>query len=267
MTAKELARLIELERKKNELEFRQRVLGEEPGAEHRAVSSGASALKDKARAAGVELVFPDGDRLAELEKSLEPVPPGDIRESLKIRDGKVYAALRERSIILKRNYENRAEIAKMGILLSMMADGERQAAAGSVRSGSLSSPVPTRSLDENGRRKLARILTRCGLRCTVSGDSLCPSEEGTGEARIEFSNKIVWVSEDSKGVLEENLKRMQALNSRIQLKNAERQIKVFSDEEETAFAGLQKEYLELLKQQDELLRDYQEEEKLAVRAH
>ncbi|MEW6723172.1 MAG: hypothetical protein AB1324_07950 [Candidatus Micrarchaeota archaeon] len=266
MTAKELARLIELERKRNELEFRQRVLGEEAGAEHRAVSAGAKSLRDKASAAGVHLVFPAQARLEELESALESVPPDSIRESLKIRDGKVYALLRERSVILKKNYENRAEIAKISIILSMMAPAESAGLAEAVKAGSMSVPAGVGSLDESGRRRLARVMTRCGFPCSARGESLVPSEDAEKEARIEFSNRVVWVSEVSKGVLEENLRRMQALNSRIQLKNAERQIKVFSEEEETHFATLQREYLDLLKQQDELLKDYREEEKLAVRA-
>ena len=54
---------------------------------------------------------------------------------------------------------------------------------------------------------------------------------------------------------------MVQVNSLIQLRNAERQIKVFDSREEDEFSALQRQYLELLKEQDELLREYNEEEK------
>jgi uncharacterized membrane protein YgaE (UPF0421/DUF939 family) len=115
--------------------------------------------------------------------------------------------------------------------------------------------------------RLARFLRRCGIVCRAEGKDIRPAEEPDElEIRMEISNRLVWVSEAAKWQLEENLKRINDLNSHIQLKNAERQIKRFSDAEEEQFADLQRRYLELLKQQDELLREFNEEERLAVKA-
>jgi hypothetical protein len=58
---------------------------------------------------------------------------------------------------------------------------------------------------------------------------------------------------------------MQQVNVKIQLKNAERQIRQFGEAEEKEFDELQKKYLELIKQKDEILKNYEEESNLSVK--
>jgi len=79
-------------------------------------------------------------------------------------------------------------------------------------------------------------------------------------------SRNVWVSREIKEKLDSNMKRIEEINPEIQLRNAQRHIKVFNEEEEKLFASLQEEYLKLLKEQDELLSDFNEEEKLSVKA-
>lgn len=270
LNARDLARLIELNKKKAELEFQSRVLGQKPDGELRRVSAVAGEFADKAKAAGVRLVYPNQERLDCYAKDLEAFPADALREGLKVRDGRAYQTLKERGMIVKKNYENRAEIAKLLILIARMNNDEGDALAAAIASGVVNAPMKASSLDGPSREKLARFLRRCGIMCAVSGDGLAPADgadDSDGkEIRVEMPNRWVWVSEGSKERLEENLKRMNDLNARIQLKNAERQIKVFSDEEEEHFASLQKDYLGLLKEQDELLKEFNEEEGLSVKS-
>lgn len=218
------------------------------------------------KAASIELAIPNQGKLDELGKQLESFPPDAIREGLKVRDGKAYNVLRERGLIVKRNHENRLEIAKLSIAVAKASREERDALLAVIRSGSLGAGIALGSLDQKSVEAMARFMRRCGLPCVASGQSLSPSPEaGEKEIRLDFSNRTVWVKEEAKPLLEDNLKRMHTINATIQLRNAERQIKSFSDDEESRFAVLQKEYLDLLKQQDEILRDFNEEEKISVK--
>ena len=52
------------------------------------------------------------------------------------------------------------------------------------------------------------------------------------------------------------MKRTQQVSMKVQLRNAERQVLTFDEAQEKDFEALQHEYLNLLKEQDELLRDF-----------
>ncbi|MFH0885458.1 MAG: hypothetical protein V1861_07150 [Candidatus Micrarchaeota archaeon] len=268
LKARDLARLIELNKKKAELEFQVRILGAKPDVELRRVVSNANELAEKAKAAGISLIFPNQTKLDEYAEALDAFPADAIKEGLKIRDGRAYQTLKERGIIVKKNFENRSEIAKLLIIIAGMAKDEREAIESAISAGSIESPVSVASLGEESGKRIARFMRRCGIACVACGTELkvAPDEAVEKETRIELPNRWVWVSEGSKALLEENLRKMQHLNARIQLKNAERQIKTFSEEEEGVFATLQMEYLVLLKEQDELLREFNEEDALAVKA-
>ncbi len=230
------------------------------------VSANAAELAGRARAAAVELAIPNQDKLDALGQKLGSFPPLALREALKVKDGSAYEVLRERGLVVKKNHENRLEIAKLSVMIAKAAAPERAALLSAVRSGSIAGPMAVDSLDEEGVAKIARFMRRCGLLCEAVGKEIRPSDEAREkEVRLDISNRSVWVSEESRGKVEENLKRISVINATIQLRNAERQIKSFNEDEENSFAGLQKEYLELLKQQDEILREFNEEERLSFR--
>ncbi len=266
ITARDLSRLLELNKKQAEIEFKRTVFGSDDGSQ-KDISANASELTAKAAMAKVVLAVPNQEKLDSLGAKLASVPPSALREALKVKDGSPYEVLRERGLIVKRNHENRLEIAKLSIMIAKAAAPEKAALLTAVRSGAVNETIGIQSLDEKDVGKIARFLRRCGLRCKASGKEIAPSEDAKEEeVRLDISNRSVWVSEGSRGLVEENLRRMHAVNAAIQLRNAERQIKSFSEDEESGFATLQKEYLELLKQQDELLKEFNEEERLAVKA-
>lgn len=267
INAKELARLLELKRRKAELEFKKSLVGLEDEKELDSVSSGMLELSKKANAAGIEMLLPKQEKIDELDGRLKGFSAEQIKEALKDRSGEVYGILSERSRLLKENHENRLEIAKLSMITAKMNAEERQALANAIRSGGLDGQLSLDSLAEGDRGKLARFMQRCGMECMLSGNNLLPSD-GTEEkeVRLEVSHRNVWVSEEVKEKLEGNLKRIKEITPEIQLRNAQRHIKIFNDDEEEAFASLQREYLELLKEQDELLRVFNEEETLSVKA-
>lgn len=265
ISVRELARLMELNKRKAELEFQKSVFGANVESDLARLVSAAEELSEKANGSGVELVLPGQKRLDELAKALDEFSAEEMREGLKIKDGRAFQTLKDRGMIVKRNFENRFEIAKLMVLAAKMKD-EKKSLLDIVAAGALASPLSIASLSDENRKRLARIMRRCGIDCVAGENGLEPAmgKNAEKEARLHVSNRPVWISQESKPRLEENLKRMENLNARIQLKNAERQLKTFSEEEETNFALLQREYLNLLKEQDELLKDYIEEENLSV---
>jgi hypothetical protein len=267
INAREVARLLELKKRKGDLELRKSLISVECEKELESVNSGMHELSRKAQSAGIEVIFPKQQRLDELGRRLKELPAEQIKDALKSREGEVYDILIERSRIIKENQENHLEIAKICMIAARMDAEERKALADSIRSGVLAGQLSTGSLDEVERERLATFMRRCGIPCAVSENNLVPDEDKEKkEVRVEIRNRNVWVSREIKEKLDSNMKRIEEINPEIQLRNAQRHIMVFNEEEEKVFASLQEEYLKLLKEQDELLRDFNEEEKLSVKA-
>lgn len=268
ITARNLARLIELDKKKAELEFQRDILKLQPGRELAQAAASAEGIREMAAAAGIEIIFPNQKKLDELGKVLSNFTPEAIRESIKAKDGPPYQMLMERGAIVKKNFENRLEVAKLSIIMSWMSAAEKKAVANVVALGLLEHPLKIESLNEEKLNKLALFMRRCGIKCKLVGNELRPAaEEESNEVQMQVASRSVWIKKDAKAELEENLRKMRDISAHIQLKNAERQIKVFSREEEEHFAALQREYLNLLKQQDELLKEFNAEERLTIKPH
>ena len=104
-------------------------------------------------------------------------------------------------------------------------------------------------------------MKRCGLGLADFEKDFMPAHIDGKEVKVEIANRPVWVSDETLLKIQENLNKISSINAKIQLKNAERQIRHFDDTEETTFNTLQHEYLQLLKEQDELLKGYWEEKR------
>ncbi|VVC04872.1 Uncharacterised protein [Candidatus Bilamarchaeum dharawalense] len=263
LTARDIGRLIELGKKKAELEFKKTIYGDE-ASELRSVEANWFELSSKAKIAGIELIYPNQRKLDALAKILSGFTKDEVKESIKIRKGRPYEVLHERGTIVKTNYENRFEIAKLCLMAAKMKIDDRKALLDVIAAGCLAKPLRVESLDESGRKKLSRIMKRCGLGLNDFEKEYMPAHPGDHEEKIEVSNRMVWVSHKAIQKIQDNLKKINDINSKIQLKNAERQIRTFGDDEEGHFNTLQQEYLFLLKEQDELLKGYWEEEKISV---
>ena len=235
------------------------VLGLDTSQELASVSKAVSEISS--RSGSLAIIVPHSERLDSLQKELESFGPAEIREALKIRDGKVYHVLSERGKIVKRNFENRYEIAKLSLMVSKLGKEEREAFSAAIGKGAIEGALEVKSIDAGMARTLVRLLVRCSIPACMSGHSIEGRDADIGEVRMEVSNRSIWIEKSLRPKLEENLKKMVQVNSLIQLRNAERQIKVFDSREEDEFSALQRQYLELLKEQDELLREYNEEEK------
>jgi hypothetical protein len=257
-----LARLLELNKKKAELEFRG-AMGADCSAELRSIAANAAEIAAKAKAAGMEIVLPSENRLRAMGEALAAFSPQQLKEALVGRAGPAYDLLQQRGAIVRQNHDNRLEIAKLAIALARMPSHDRELVAAAVRSGGFQGTIALAFTNESVVKDAARFLTRCCTGCVANGRSIVADAQPGAEVRMELANRRVWVSGEVKTQLEENIRNIGKLTAGIQLKNAERQIKDFSEQEETEFEALQRRYLDLLKQQDELLREFNEEENSA----
>lgn len=256
---------MELNKRKAELEFRKAVFEDENADELRVIDAEISRIKKEADSAGIEIVHPKQSKLDEMNATLGGFSPEDIRKSIAGKSGEPYEVLTERGKIVKENYKKRLEIAKLMVVSSMLNSEEKKAVLEAVRAGVLANDIAISSLEGNALNNLARFLRRCGIECVIEGKQLMPGNGQEGrEIMLEMSNKSIWVNDTIKEQLDENLDRIKGVNSKIQLKNAVRYVKKFTDEEEKEFEDLQAEYLTLLKKQDELLKEFNDEEKLSV---
>jgi hypothetical protein len=253
-TAKNLVRLIELNKRRAELEFKSSVLGQECKKELDEVAAEAVKL------ASIAIILPNQKKLDEFTASLSTYTPEQMKEAISGRSGKAYETLQERGAIVKANYENRVEIAKLLIEMQKLSVDERTRLAGAISEGVVTETIPLGSVDDAGRVRIARFMRRCGIGCMISEKDLVSGADGWNEVRLLISNRAVWVNEDVRTKLEANLKKTQGISMKVQLRNAERQVLVFNETQEKDFESLQKEYLELLKEQDELLKDFNREE-------
>lgn len=269
ITLSDIIRLIELSKKRAELDFKAKVTTDSSGdAELRPVSAQIAVLTDKFLKAGMSVAMPREKQINDFNDELKKFKDKDILEALRSKHGGIYELLSARGILLKENYDNRANIAKINILLSRFPVTTRVKLLDALRNGKLSQDISVEG-DEKSKLLLVKLFARLGIMVFMDGKLLSsmPSEKDVMEMKeipVAIGNSCVWVSQGSADSLIELNNKIKQISTKIQLRNAERQVRVFNEKEEQEFAQLQTDYLSLLKDQDALLAEYYTEEKELV---
>lgn len=221
-----------------------------------------SELSKMINAAGVRIIQPDRARISEFDNQLSEFSKDEILDSMMSRKGDAYTLLLERGDIIKRNFENRHNIAKISLLVAGLDKDKREKLCGSIDDAGFEGSVELSGLAKGKAANLATLLARISIKAGGSEESALRSHKE--EKIVHIGGERVWVTTEVSEKLSKNLSMMQELNKKIQLKNAQRQITVFSDDEEKEFESLQQEYLKLLKEQDDLTRDFREEDNMEL---
>jgi hypothetical protein len=265
LTLKDVVNFLELGKKRAELSFRIEISKDEDKAQYseklKSIQEGLDVLSERLEKAGITIPTPFESRIASLNESLSEVSATQIHDAMKNREGELFQKLAQRGAITKKNFENRENIAKLSLLLPKIEKDVREKILDSIKHGSIQDAIPMLNTNQNISSKIAAILGRIGLKCRIEEGSLIASQEAN-EVEVEVQNKKVWVAHGLHEKLNKNKESLYNISSKIQLKNAVRQIKQFTEEEEKEFAAMQNEYLKLLKEQDELLKDFLDEEKI-----
>ena len=270
LNLKDIMKLLELNKSRAELVFRIGLQQDDDSAEVKSretrlhfMQHELNTLLEHITSAGVIVPLPKERELSRLNESLSSYTTRDLADAMKKGTGPVYALLAERGALLKQNFMNRENIAKLALLLSRLQKDVREAVAGAVRNGKIDTPIPIIEGEKALGMKVASILGRLGMPSEVRDGALVPAER-QHEIFVQLPNRRVWVTPEVHGKLSVNLQKFSELAPKIQHRNAVRQVKVFNEEEEKEFNALQNEYLMLLKEQDELLKEFEEESGLSI---
>jgi len=140
---------------------------------------------------------------------------------------------------------------------------------GAIEKGELNEAIEVKGCDSGLTEKIMLMLNRVGISASHSesedGKLITGSPSDMKEIPFVISNRKVWVAAEAADKLNQNLDKLGQIHPRLQWKNAQRQIKELSDDEEDEFKNLQRKYLDLLKEQDEILKEFNEEENLTVK--
>ena len=272
---KEISEFIKLRKIKAELLFKHeyfsnsvngRELAKEVEIELKNIDSQLVLLEEKFKRAGFSPVMPFEYKIAELSEKINANGHDAIADALLAKTGPLYILLAERGGLLKQNFDMRDEIAKLNLILSNLDSKTRSKLENAVRRNDASNDASETGStgfdikDGTTRSRLAKIFKRLNIPVLVFGQDKDDSETASfEETEINVDNKKVWVPLKLVSDVQKNLESSNQLLSKIQLKNAEHQIRVFADEEENEFAKMQNDYLVLLKQRDELLKEHYSE--------
>ncbi len=196
---------------------------------------------------------------AELERfgeKLKNFKEEEIDRALRTRSGEAWDILSARGSIIKRNVEFKEEIGKLIDDVNKLKKKERVIEI--IKNGGIKEDVKTDGEKSQIVAKIAKRMGRLGMNVIFKNKKLIKGKPDEEEVMIRVGNDVIWVPEKEAENVLLNEKKLESVSVKIQVKNAERQIRKFSEEEEKEFEELQKEYLELLKKREAYVKKYRD---------
>lgn len=266
MSASEISHLMELNKKKAELDFKKGyfVMKGMKAAEPRAsaldaeiadISQQVSALEKKVAETGRVLFYPNEDAMLELGSELGKFKPEEIYAAVERKTGDVYAVFEKKGLLVKENFERRKEVAALIEYANSLPEKIRTEIIGKVKAGQIGK-LDASTLEEKKRERLFRLLNRCGITCFLEGHMLISeNRKGTEwkEVKVQLNGSHVWVDRAQEEEVMKFGKELVETGNLVQLRNAERQVKKFTPDEEKQFRDLQNSYLTMIRRRDSLL--------------
>ncbi len=250
---KELAHYIELSKQKAELDFKYAYL-KETGVVNRIIEDQRTrthetlkTLESKFARFGLSFIFLAHEDIQELNSSLSSYSVQEIAGALSTKTGPIYELLFKKSILMKRNLENRYELGKLILFAHSLDSSVKSALVQTIKKGSVSEDLSLDAVPESIRYDLVKILSRIGILPKLPDESC-----------VLLDNYPHWVPVEHAVRLDELFKRIKTITARLQILQSNPSL----DPQE--IEKLQVEYLSLLKEQDSLLAPLKEEEKRAA---
>ena len=259
--------LVELRKEVAELEYKKgyvernspsnEELGREVEEELQDARDKLAAVEARISGAGVEIIIPFQCKIDELNEKISKHELKAIDKALKSKEGELFKLLTERGNLLRTNAEHKREVGKLALLLPLFEKSKREALIEMVKEGKVEElELPT---TEPKTKALVPVLNRLGLRCKAEDGKLLPSDGDWKEGRVPLNNEHVWVPKEHTDSYILNEKQIHQVGVKLQVKNAEKQVREFGSEEMKEFEDLQNTYLTLLKVRKELVENYESE--------
>ena len=267
----EITQYIELNKKKAELEFKYAIIHEKNKSENKTeiekelavIHNKIASIQAKLTENQIPIVMPYQEEIEILTERLKNVNHTMILTALQAKKGAVYELLTLRGTILKNNFEKRTDIAKLLLLMNSFSTNMKTDVYTAIKKGKITGEIGC-SEDESKKKLLMKLFWRIGIVSYVDGNSITAQKtEHNQEEEMQIvlqDNKKVWITQSKQTILYEVEEKLKRISAKIQLKNAERQVKVFDESEEKEFSDIQNEYLRLLKDRDAVLNEFYNEE-------
>ncbi|MDD2655884.1 MAG: hypothetical protein PHQ80_04425 [Candidatus ainarchaeum sp.] len=263
VSPRDIGGLIELRKKVAELKYRRGYAlrkGEQDAAKE--TSDEISGLESKMaslvkKTEGIDAYVPFQARIEELGAEIGKRKEDEVDAALRAKGGDLYKLLEERGKLLRANVEARNEIGKIVLIGMTVAPETRATLAEAVKVGK--APEMEAAAFGPNAGKLVAALNRAGLSCKVADGKIMPSGEKWGEEKVALNNGHVWIPKQSLDRFVENETEIEKVGVRLQIKNAEKQVKNFSEEETKEFQDLQSRYLGHMKVRKEITAAYEQE--------
>lgn len=264
LTPRDIGALIEARKKVAELDYRKgRLIRSGAGGrdlkeveEELARLGERKAFLEK-KAEGIEIFMPFQKRLEELQAKISAHDGEDVAAAMRAKDGELYQMLKEKGAILKRNLEARNEIGKLVVMAQMLYPMVRAKLVEAVKEGKAPDIGVAELCGKEG--KIVSSLNRVGISCRVKEGRICASDEQWNEAKVLLNNVHIWIPRENFEKFMQNEAEMELVGIRLQVKNAEKQVKAFDEAEMKAFKDLQAKYIDLLKARKDITEVYEKE--------
>ncbi|MEK6982462.1 MAG: hypothetical protein AABX38_06015 [Candidatus Micrarchaeota archaeon] len=187
--------------------------------------------------------LPNYNRIKQLSEFLK-ANHDKLLLSLKQKAGTEYEFLTEFLNLLKKNSDNKKEIAKLNLIFAKLGSEDKNRISSILSLGSIESTVEFFA-EEKTKLLLKKIFARLF--------------DTSAEAFIIINGKKFWFDALLKDKFNDNLNQIKIFSTKMQVLSAQKQRGELDEEKDKEFSSLQENYLKLLKEQDELLKDFNEE--------
>ncbi len=258
LSSRELGMLLHLKKRQAELEFKKYIVKkdeektQEIKVELEAVNRGAERILSKMNEKNVRLVVPFLDEIKKYEKKLSSLSKEKIIEALRSKTGEVYESLEQKSKLIKSNLEQKDDIGRLNVFLYRIPEDIRKKLIPHIQKGRIQEEI---EIDERIGENLAILLRRIGIPAEfdLTRKVLSSSIEPHREKKFIVNNRVVWISESFDSLFEKNERNLKEVGMKLQLKNAERQIREFGEAESIEFETFQQGYMEFLALRNKML--------------
>lgn len=252
---KNIVKFIELSKKKAELEFFQRYFSKPFSQEEfLALTNHLSQIDSFFKSKKLFFVLPHQSIINSISGEIDKIDSTEFSKQILAKNGPAYELFVKRGNIVKKNFADRYEIAKI-LALSLKIDPILSAKITELLFSPDSNFVLDFSTSSNELSSILLLLKKIGVPFKVSD---LQSQEKLSSYEffpLYVGYRNYYFTKQQIDRFNQIEKDIQSLMPSIQLKNAEAQIKKFTSEEQTAFEEIQGKYLQLIKEKEELLKN------------
>jgi len=263
ITSSDLAEHASLSRKKIETLFRRDYLlrnGATPQDPHvtaldtliKEIGQKLLPLEEKLDHIDLITIMPSRSDILRLTEEINHSTREGLDEAIKTKRGYTYELLRQRATLTKSNFERREDIARLTVLANTLPRNSAEGLRALVENNS-QDEVDVSSFAPDRQQDLVNLLGRISQAAFVyEGKLSLDKKKVDGLAFLSWSGEVkrllqsgheVWIPAHCQKDWDENEKILKEISNRIIAKTHEKQVRVFSDDEQAEFDKLQRGYL------------------------